>query len=308
MRIIPVICTNCAAPLTVSENTQICNCQYCGSSFYIEYENTAPVYGKNAQMIRNAEIAFNKLKDYRMAFKYYKEASYEKADDFRGYAGMLYSRMEMLGGELPSADEFKEMKNYYESALTFADPNQARGINEFWFVNVNRLESMRQNRIYNIENEIAGIKRENANINNSYHCLEKDRNTLYERAKSIRNQLNNRYVNRYNGRKLFKRLFFVYLLLIGKFIYNKISDEAFDSGTVLCIGVSAALVAAIYVGSGVIKKVCHKSRINRLNSIERSINNIYVNMSSCSDTTSNNDRRIAALDSNRVQLARQVYY
>lgn len=176
MKIIPVICTQCDAPLTIEEGSSMAKCQFCGCSFMISQDDGRVGASKSDQLIRNGRVAFNKLKDYTRAFKYYEEAANENASDFRGYAGMLYSLCAQHEEDILELNVFADMKKYKNNALLFANDEQDAQINGYWHSYVTDLQERRVSLLRNYQA---------AYNNDKMHC-EQDEAALQRIAEDIK--------------------------------------------------------------------------------------------------------------------------
>lgn len=300
MKMTPVICTNCTAPLFLKEGSHIANCQYCGTSFFVEPDVHAAM-SRNDHLIQNAGIAFNKLKDYEKAYQYYKDAVYEKADDFRGYAGMLYTKI-ALNEEMPAMSVFEDMKKIKNDALQFANEEQTKQISDYWKAYVARLEEQRMNKISANEAEIRRLQTANQG-------LEKNKKTLLNKYQSfgpkiikLEAKIGTARQNRFSVGFMIPFVIIYILILQYIFMFEASLGSLEMGGYIIYFALPIALLFIIMLCGWLIKFIRYRSKEDKLNVI-RNESQQYINAHYKADTEMRlNSKNILDLNNQMEQL------
>ena len=95
MKLLQIKCPSCGANLKPKENTKEITCNYCGTTTVIDDEIIKVEHHIKNDMLElkfeNASTYLNKMKNYNMAFKQYKELSDIISSDPRVWLGQLLS-------------------------------------------------------------------------------------------------------------------------------------------------------------------------------------------------------------------------
>ncbi len=144
MAFIEAKCKNCGAKITLNEKMTRGICEFCGTEFIksdlivnnnYSFENATVVVDNSSliqQQLINADTFLTKLKDYDKAMESFLSVTKTKADDHRGWWGVVRTiSREFTYMEL-TADEYAECRKYAENALSLAPEDEKTEYEKLW--------------------------------------------------------------------------------------------------------------------------------------------------------------------------------
>lgn len=129
MGFIEAKCRNCGGDIRLDDELTRGKCEYCGTAFVksdMIVNNNYTIQNANLvidddkifeQMLVNAETYLTTLKDYDKAFSTYCAAAENKANDYRGWWGMLRAASHDFTLTIGSRQDYEKMCQYADHAI-----------------------------------------------------------------------------------------------------------------------------------------------------------------------------------------------
>lgn len=152
MAFIEAKCKNCGGDIRLDEKLNRGKCDYCGTEFVksdiivnknYKIDNATLVLNEDSfteQMFVNAETYLLKLKDYDKAFDTYHSITQSKADDCRGWWGMLRAASHDFTLIQNSRDLLEALRTYADNAIKLAADDEKESFIEQWDTYRRKLE------------------------------------------------------------------------------------------------------------------------------------------------------------------------
>ena len=144
MGFIEAKCKNCGGDIRLDENLTRGKCEYCGTEFiksdmivnnnYTIQNATLVLNEENLteQMFVNAETYLTTLKDYDKAFSIYQSITQSKANDYRGWWGMLRSVSHDFTLIENTKQVYEQMCSYADNALKLVPDDKKTELTNRW--------------------------------------------------------------------------------------------------------------------------------------------------------------------------------
>ena len=184
MAFVEVVCKNCGGKIILDDKMKSGICEYCKTTFVREeqnitnhfHNNTTVVYNTDSSIeekLKSADVHLNKLNNYENAREIYEYVIQNKADDYRGWWGMVLVLSRKLTYIRCDGNEFAEMKGYAENAMKVADDEHRKEISALWNDYDSKVSEYMQNKFL----EAAEKKREEERIRNLFEQRYRKRQT-----------------------------------------------------------------------------------------------------------------------------------
>ena len=152
MAFIEAKCKNCGGDIRLDEKLNRGKCEYCGTEFVksdiivnknYKIENATLVIDENSiteQMYINGETYLTTLKDYDKAQEVYAAITQSKADDYRGWWGLLRATSRDFTLMQNSRELFETLRTYADNAIKLAPDSEKETFIEKWEMYKRKLE------------------------------------------------------------------------------------------------------------------------------------------------------------------------
>lgn len=144
MGFIEAKCKNCGGKITLDENLTKGVCGYCGTEFVksdvvvnnnYSIENATVVLNNDnlvEQQLINAETYLTKLKEYDKALEGYRSVTEARANDYRGWWGVVRTLTREFTLKDNSEKEYEECKRYAENAVGLMPNGKKAELKKIW--------------------------------------------------------------------------------------------------------------------------------------------------------------------------------
>lgn len=144
MGFIEAKCKNCGGKITLDENLTKGVCGYCGTEFVksdvivnnnYSIENATVVLNNDnlvEQQLINAETYLTELKDYDKALECYLSVTEARANDYRGWWGIVRTLTKEFTFKDNTKKEYQECKRYAENALGLMTDSKKDELKKIW--------------------------------------------------------------------------------------------------------------------------------------------------------------------------------
>lgn len=280
MPLVPAICPQCGATLTVDSAKEAAICESCGTPFVVEkainnYTSqvtnnlnianaNVTVTGNNVEeLVEKAEVYMTKLKDYSKAFETYRKISEDFPADYRGWWGLVRAKSQNFSLiDTVSVSNKEWLVLMYNKACLVATEEQSVSIEKKWHEYKARLDKFH----FDVQERYDAKTLEFNNKNNEY-------NVNLERVKAEIDILDKKIeIATYKSKKAEYAVaspFFIvgiFLSIVGTVLLVGGLLSLFFKYSEMCVsgGILIIIVSMVVLSGGVLIEILRGTRKNSL--------------------------------------------